>query len=52
MEKIELTEKDKLLEEKEAIIKEKEAVIEKLKLKTKPRSLGFYRSRFNAWNKP
>lgn len=34
------------VKEKDVVIKEKEEKIEALKLKTKPRSLGFYRSRF------
>lgn len=40
--------KDKELKEKDAVIKEQETVIRILRLRAKPRSLGFYRSRFNA----
>ena len=35
-------------EEKEKELKEKDKVIKALRLKTRPKSLGFYRSRFNA----
>lgn len=34
------------LKDKDAKIKEQEVAIEALKLKTRPRSLGFFRSRF------
>ena len=37
---------DKKLKEKDAVIKEQEIMIRILSLKVKPRSLGFYRSRF------
>ena len=40
--------KDKELKEKDKKIKEQEIVIKALRLKTRPRSLSFYRSRFNA----
>lgn len=36
------------IKEKDKKLKEKDAVIKALKLRTKPRSLSFYRSRFNA----
>ena len=39
------TDKEKL-KEKEEELKEKDKVIKALRLKTRPRSLGFYRSRF------
>ena len=35
-------------DEKDKELKEKDKVIKALKLKTRPKSLGFYRSRFNA----
>jgi len=44
----ELAEKDKIIKEKDIGIKDQEGVIRVLKRKTSPRSLGFYRSRFNA----
>ena len=40
--------KDKELKEKDKKIKEQEVVIRVLKRRARPRSLGFYRSRFNA----
>ncbi len=47
-EKDKLKEKDKELKEKDALIKTQEGVIRVLRRKASPRSLGFYRSRFNA----
>ena len=47
--KIERLEKE--LKEKNAEIEEKDVVTVVLKLKARPRSLGFYRSRFNAPSK-
>lgn len=44
----ELKEKDIIIKEKDAVIKEQEAVIRVLRRRASPRSLGYYRSRFNA----
>lgn len=46
--KAEIEAKDILLAENNAVIKDREAVIRVLKRRSSPRSLGFYRSRFNA----
>lgn len=43
---VELEAKDILVKEKDIIILEKEVAMEILIAKTRPRSLGFYRSRF------
>ncbi len=41
-----LKEKEKEIEKKDAVIEEQGVLIKVLRLRTKPRSLGFYRSRF------
>ena len=41
-----MSDKDKEIKEKDKKIEEQAVVIELLKVKTKPSSLGFYRSRF------
>ena len=41
-----LKEKEEELKEKDKELKDKDKVIKALRLKTRPKSLGFYRSRF------